>query len=223
MRPMIERLREFWVEVRRRNVVSVGAAYLVAAWGASIGAAELLPAFGAPGWAVRAFIISAALGFPVAVVLAWVFEITSKGVIKDEGSPGRRGRATDQQTRTQLAGAGPLRVSWQDALGAHSRQFDRGFVIGRDPACGLWLDDPKVSRQHARVRLESGAWLIEDLGSRNGTLVDGRLVERIALPLRADVRLYPLGPVLRLEQEASGATTVRAVLSGDVTRISEDR
>lgn len=96
-------------------------------------------------------------------------------------------------------------------------------MIGRDPACGLWLDDPKVSRQHARVRLESGAWLIEDLGSRNGTLVDGRLVEQIALPHRADVRLYPLGPLLRLEQEAAGATTVRAVLPGDQTRISEER
>jgi hypothetical protein len=221
MRSLVEHLRHFWAEVRRRNVVSVAAAYLVAAWGASVGAAELLPAFGAPEWAVRAFIISAALGFPLAVVLAWVFEITPKGVVRDEGSTRRRLPAEADQTRTQVAGAGLLRVSWQDAGGTHSREFDRGFLIGRDPACGLWLDDPKVSRQHARLRLEAGVWLLEDLGSRNGTLVDGKRVERIALPHRAHVRLYAMGPVLRFEQAAAGATTVRAVASGDDTRLSE--
>ena len=60
--------------------------------------------------------------------------------------------------------------------------------------CGLGL----ASRRHARVRLERGVWLIEDLGSRNGTRVDGNLVDQFALPRRADVRLYPAGPLLRI-------------------------
>jgi hypothetical protein len=218
MRALVACLRNFWRELRRRNVFSVGGAYLVAAWGASVGAAELLPAFGAPDWAVRAFIVTAALGFPVTLVLAWVFQITPKGVVRDERLPVAAAGRTLAQTRP----GGRLEVSWRDAQGSHVKQFERGFVIGRDETCDLRVDDPMVSRRHVRVRLERGVWLIEDLGSRNGTRVDGNLVERFALPRRADVRLYPNGPVLRFELAQTGATTVRAAPAGDETRISGD-
>jgi len=220
MRRSVAHLRNFWRELRRRNVFSVGGAYLVAAWGASLGALELLPAFGAPAWSVRAFVIVAALGFPVTLVLAWVFEVTPEGVVRDEGAQHLpRGGAT--LTRTVVAGA--LEVAWSDGNGKHVKRFERGFVIGRDPGCDLRLDDPMVSRRHARVRLERGIWLIEDLGSRNGTRVDGSLVAHFALPRCADVCLYPNGPVLRFEQAHTGATTVRATAYGDETRISGDR
>ena len=44
-------------------------------------------------------------------------------------------------------------------------------VIGRDPACGVWLDQPGVSRRHARVVVTDDSAEIEDLGSTNGTFV----------------------------------------------------
>jgi DNA-binding winged helix-turn-helix (wHTH) protein len=44
-------------------------------------------------------------------------------------------------------------------------------VIGRDPSCGVWLDQPGVSRRHARVVVTDDAAEIEDLGSKNGTFV----------------------------------------------------
>ena len=44
-------------------------------------------------------------------------------------------------------------------------------VIGRDPACGVWLDQPGVSRRHARVVVTDDVAQIEDLGSKNGTFV----------------------------------------------------
>ena len=44
-------------------------------------------------------------------------------------------------------------------------------VIGRDPSCGVWLDQPGVSRRHARVVVADDAAHIEDLGSTNGTFV----------------------------------------------------
>ena len=44
-------------------------------------------------------------------------------------------------------------------------------VIGRDPACGVWLDQPGVSRRHARVVVTDDVAEIEDLGSTNGTFV----------------------------------------------------
>jgi DNA-binding winged helix-turn-helix (wHTH) protein len=44
-------------------------------------------------------------------------------------------------------------------------------VIGRDPSCGVWLDQPGVSRRHARVVVTNDVARIEDLGSTNGTFV----------------------------------------------------
>lgn len=57
--------------------------------------------------------------------------------------------------------------------------FERGdFLIGRAPVCdAVILKDPYVSQQHARVRGEMGIFSIEDIGSRNGTFING---ERLA-------------------------------------------
>jgi|GEM_PF-5217177 len=61
--------------------------------------------------------------------------------------------------------------------------------IGRDPAeCDLVLTDPRVSRRHARIWIEGGILLLEDLGSTAGTLVDGEPVER-PRPLRTGDRI----------------------------------
>lgn len=58
------------------------------------------------------------------------------------------------------------------ADGTSVRLYD-GLRIGRDPRCGLHLDDPAVSREHAQVTgATEGLWHITDLGSRNGTIVD---------------------------------------------------
>jgi pSer/pThr/pTyr-binding forkhead associated (FHA) protein len=57
------------------------------------------------------------------------------------------------------------------------------ILIGRDPDCDLVLTDPRVSRRHARIWVESGLLLIEDAESTAGTLVNGASIER-ALPLR---------------------------------------
>jgi MoxR-like ATPase len=50
---------------------------------------------------------------------------------------------------------------------------ETGVTIGRYATCGLVLDDPNVSNQHAEIRIERGAWTIVDLGSSNGTTVNG--------------------------------------------------
>jgi pSer/pThr/pTyr-binding forkhead associated (FHA) protein len=45
-------------------------------------------------------------------------------------------------------------------------------LIGRDPACGVWLDESGVSRRHARLMLDGDRGSLEDLGSKNGTWVN---------------------------------------------------
>ena len=67
-------------ELKRRNVFKVGAAYLVVAWLVVQAASIAFPTFEAPAWALRVFIFVVLLGFPVALVLAWMLVVTPQGV-----------------------------------------------------------------------------------------------------------------------------------------------
>jgi adenylate cyclase len=85
------KIDHFFVELKRRKVFKVGAAYLIVAWLAVQAASIGFPAFDAPPWALRIFILIALLGFPIAVVMAWVFDITSEGVKLDSQASGSKG------------------------------------------------------------------------------------------------------------------------------------
>jgi hypothetical protein len=62
--------------------------------------------------------------------------------------------------------------------------------IGRDPGCGLRLSDDSVSRAHAELRRADGSWLLRDLGSMNGTWINGRRVIGEAPVHPGDVVLF---------------------------------
>jgi len=70
----------FFGELRRRNVFRVCIAYLAAVWALIQVADVVLPNVGAPTWIIQALIFSSALGFPLALVLAWFYEWTPEGI-----------------------------------------------------------------------------------------------------------------------------------------------
>jgi Nif-specific regulatory protein len=57
------------------------------------------------------------------------------------------------------------------------------------PGCDVQLDDPSVSRRHARISKANQGWLIEDLGSTNGIMVNGASVDREYLTGGEDIEL----------------------------------
>ena len=73
-------LTNFFAELKRRNVYKVAIAYLVVAWLLIQAASILFPTFEAPAWTMKVFITAIALGFPVAVILAWAFDLTPEGI-----------------------------------------------------------------------------------------------------------------------------------------------
>ena len=73
-------------ELKRRKVFKVGGAYLVVAWLAVQAVSIGFPAFDAPPWVLRVFILVAMLGFPIALLFAWVFDATPEGVKAETGS-----------------------------------------------------------------------------------------------------------------------------------------
>jgi TolB-like protein/Tfp pilus assembly protein PilF len=81
----------FIAELKRRKVFKVGAGYLVVAWLAVQAASIGFPAFDAPPWALRIFILVSLLGFPLALVMAWIFDATPEGMKLDSRGTGRAG------------------------------------------------------------------------------------------------------------------------------------
>ena len=73
----------FFAELKRRNVYKVAVAYAVAAWLLIQVATQVFPFFEIPNWAVRLVVVLLVLGFPVALILAWAFEITPEGIKRE--------------------------------------------------------------------------------------------------------------------------------------------
>ena len=76
---------DFLAELKRRKVFRVGVAYVVMAWLLAQVADLVLDNIAAPTWVMQVILLLLALGFPVAIVLAWAFEITPEGLKRDEG------------------------------------------------------------------------------------------------------------------------------------------
>ena len=74
----------FWSELKRRNVVKVGIAYGAAGWVVVQIAAVLFPLFGAPTWILKVVTTLVVLGFPLALVFAWAFELTPYGLKRSD-------------------------------------------------------------------------------------------------------------------------------------------
>src|SRR6202045_3102130 len=76
--------RNFFAELKRRNVDKVAVAYAVVAWLLVQAASILFPTFEAPAWVMRVFVVVILLGFPVALIIAWAFEMTPEGMKRTE-------------------------------------------------------------------------------------------------------------------------------------------
>jgi hypothetical protein len=119
----------FLAELKRRNVYKVAVAYAVVAWLLIQAASILFPTFEAPSWVMKVFVVVVALGFPIALILAWAFEVTPEGIKRtEEIAPGE-----------SIAPRGGRKLVGSQTSRSHDRAGgDRCrsayFPTGRDPA-----------------------------------------------------------------------------------------
>ena len=78
------KIDNFFSELKRRNVYKVAVAYAVIAWLLIQAGSILFPTFEAPGWVMKVFVAVVAAGFPIALVIAWAFEMTPEGMKRTE-------------------------------------------------------------------------------------------------------------------------------------------
>jgi adenylate cyclase len=86
--------RNLFAELKRRNVYKVAIAYAVIAWLLMQIATQVFPFLEIPNWAIRLVIMLLALGFPVALVIAWAFELTPEGLKRTEVADAEPGKAS---------------------------------------------------------------------------------------------------------------------------------
>jgi hypothetical protein len=99
------------------------------------------------------------------------------------------GAEAASQTRNGPRRSSNYRLIWGDREIALANGEN---LFGRDEEAVVWIDDPVVSRRHARIVIDQSGALLEDLGSRNGTFVRGeRIKTSVAL---ADEDLVTIGP-----------------------------
>lgn len=121
------RLHAFLGELRRRRVFRVAVAYCAMAWVLIETSGTILPRLNVPDWTVTLLVVLAILGFPFAVVLAWVFDITPRGVERTpehdaevEAGAGPVGTGADHGRRSRTSnGPGPG-SSTVPAIGVHA-------------------------------------------------------------------------------------------------------
>ncbi|MDZ7266446.1 MAG: FHA domain-containing protein [candidate division KSB1 bacterium] len=108
--------------------------------------------------------------------------------------------------RTVLTTPRALLVRLEKGELRHGRErWTTGLTLGRSAACEISFVNPEVSLRHAQINFEAGRWWLSDLNSTNGTFLNGRRIDRAALPAHAEVELGRNGPRLHLELEPLGA------------------
>src|SRR5258708_4036240 len=78
------KIDNFFAELKRRNVYKVAVAYAVVGWVIAQIATQIFPFLEIPNWVVRLVIVLIAIGFPIALVIAWAFEATPEGIKRTE-------------------------------------------------------------------------------------------------------------------------------------------
>ena len=139
--------RNFFAELKRRNVVRMAGLYLVGAWLLTQVASTVLPTFDVPSWALRGLIITLALGFCPALIFSWVFELTPQGLKRDEDvSP-------EQSIAPQTARRMDRMIIVVLALALGYFAFDK-FVLGprRETAQAKTAQEPNESRPIANAK-----------------------------------------------------------------------
>lgn len=123
------------------------------------------------------------------LVMLWLFIFSIVGVLRSDlygtrivtRTPGGGGRVkpTPSAPARSKKGFTTLAVMEGPMRGTTVPLKEAGVLLGRNPECTLVLDDDYASGRHARVYLDDKTWSVEDLGSTNGTHVNG---ERIGAP-----------------------------------------
>jgi pSer/pThr/pTyr-binding forkhead associated (FHA) protein len=174
-----------------------------------------------PEWTLSLLVLVLVLGFPVTIVLAWVFDLGPTGI--ERTAPSNRSNTVFTRATRAIPGnerrggieASPVlvRVVKGDAHPPEAR-FVGTFVIGRSPDCDVRVTEAFVSRQHLKVAFDGERWWLKDLDTGSGTYVESSPLHDAPLVNTTEVELGRNGPRFSLQVETKVRESPAALRPG---------
>lgn len=195
----------FFSELRRRKVLRTLFFYVIVCWVVLQVLDIVVEPLGYDADLVsRYFMYGAVLGFPLTFAVAWFFQFSASGITRTDAFVERRilSNIPPINDRRRAGVSGYFRKEEQPQyrwivsaetgpLSGLSFGIAKPVVIGRALECDLAVVTPHISRQHAKLDVENDQLYIEDLGSANGTIVNGkRAAQRKALHNEDEIRFH---------------------------------
>ncbi len=137
-------------ELKRRNVFRVGVAYAIVAWLLVEVASVVLPTFKAPEWVMQVFTFLVVLGFPLALIVAWAFELTPEGIKRETAVDPAESRLSKHDPEGRRLAA----IMFTDIV-------DYTALMGRDEAVGRRVQEHHEAVVGSLVARYQGEWLEE--------------------------------------------------------------
>lgn len=187
----------------RRGVLRALGAYGVLIWLLAQGLVDLFPAVGFPDWAIRVFLAVTVSATPLVAVVAWKYDLTTKGFLRDTRDVALHRKDALSQAIGPTTRAAPrasfgrsiVIAAWKNDEGDQcEKEFDSKFNIGRDIKADIRLWDDRVSRRHVEIYPVGDDWYIKDMSSLNGTYVDGHAIDTVKIDGRLEASLDSTGP-----------------------------
>lgn len=207
----MSKIGKFASELLRRKVVRLLGAYIAVFWLLAQGFASLFPVLGVPDWALRAFIAIGVAAIPVLAFFSWKYDIVPPQLVRDSKDIELENPALSwASVRHDNRDAGHILLRWHDQSGGQmEKRFFRPVAIGREASNDIELADDRVSRHHAVIWAESGAWRLRDWNSANGSFIDHvRVAAPIDLPQSCELRFHPNGPTVTVHIAKMAETVV---------------
>ena len=203
-------MSSFFSELKHRNVYKVAVAYAVVGWLLVQIATQTLPFFDIPNWAVRLVILLVVIGFPIALIIAWAFELTPEGL--------KRTESTAEPARKKSSGR-----AWVYVVIAGGLLSVGLFFLGRHTVSRTVVTDVATTKSIAVLPFEN---LSED--KANSYFVDGMQDEVITrLAKIAELRVISRTSTQRYKTHAANLAEIAKELGvshlveGTVQRIGD--
>lgn len=212
----MSKARHVLSELVRRQVFRTLGAYIVIIWGLAQGLAGLAPSFGVPDWAVRVFVYGAIAATPLVAWLAWRYQFTMQGVVRDpeDAEEALDGTAILNRVRAKhdTLGITPIVITWTSEDGESRSLESMGpTIIGRDAGCDIVIRNQHVSRSHAVVWAHNSDWYVSDLKSANGTWLSQARIKETRLRDSDVICLDRDGPTVQVRFQETDTTVVSGV------------
>jgi TolB-like protein len=167
---------KFFTELKRRNVYKVAAAYAVVAWLLIQVATQVFPFFEIPNWTVRLVVLLIIIGFPIALVIAWAFELTPEGLKRTEvadAAPAPRSRSRAWIYVVLIAGALSAGLFFLGRFTASTKQSVSAEVSSKSIAV---LPFDNLSRDPDNAYFASG--IQDEIITRLAKIADLKVISR---------------------------------------------